>query len=82
MPKERVSRGQPVQPDRNERNPNNPVMCKEGKGVRNFACSYYDACLDKAAKGMWSGFSCRDCSCYSHKEDEAAPQEATDQEAY
>jgi hypothetical protein len=82
MPKDRSSRGQPVQSDRSEKSANNPVMCKEGKGVRNFACIFYDACLDRAAKGMWSGFSCRECSSYTQKdEEEEGAQEALDQEA-
>ncbi len=42
-----------------------PTRCKEGKGVRNFDCIYYEACLDKAAKGMWSGFTCAKCAYYS-----------------
>lgn len=45
-------------------------MCKEGKGVRNFACPNYDDCLDRAAKGMWSGFTCRECFSYVQKEEE------------
>jgi hypothetical protein len=45
-------------------------MCKEGKGVRKFACPHYDDCLDKAAKGMWSGFTCRECVSYVQKEEE------------
>jgi hypothetical protein len=48
-------------------------MCKEGKGVRNFACSYYDGCLDKAAKGMWSGFTCRECNYNYQKDEEQLP---------
>lgn len=40
----------------------NPVKCKEGKGLRNFDCLHYDDCLDKAAKGMWSGFTCEKCA--------------------
>ncbi|WP_448382838.1 hypothetical protein [Desulfosoma sp.] len=40
----------------------NPVKCKEGKGLRNFDCQHYDECLDKAAKGMWSGFTCEKCA--------------------
>lgn len=40
----------------------NPVKCKEGKGLRNFDCHHYDDCLDKAAKGMWSGFTCEKCA--------------------
>lgn len=46
-------------------------MCKEGKGVRNFACQNYDICLDKAAKAMWSGFTCRECCCYCLKEEDS-----------
>jgi hypothetical protein len=42
----------------------NPVKCKEGKGLRNFDCLFYDDCLDKAAKGMWSGFTCEKCAYY------------------
>lgn len=72
MPKERVCRGQSAQPEKGGRNGPNPSMCKEGKGVRNFACGYYDACLDKAAKGMWSGFTCRDCAHNYQKEEEAS----------
>jgi len=79
MPKEKVSRGQQVQAGKTE-NTANPVMCKEGKGVRNFACVQYDICLDKAAKGMWSGFSCRECPNYHQKEDEPT-QESCDLEA-
>lgn len=71
MPKERVCRGQSVQSEKGGKNFPSPSMCKEGKGVRNFACSYYDSCLDKAAKGMWSGFTCRDCGHNSQKEEES-----------
>ncbi|NSW87479.1 MAG: hypothetical protein HPY84_14275 [Syntrophobacteraceae bacterium] len=70
MAKERICRGQSVQVEKNGKNPPYPTMCKEGKGVRNFACQNYDACLDKAAKGMWSGFTCRECACYSQKEED------------
>ncbi len=42
----------------------NPVLCREGRGVRHFACIHYDACLDKAAKGMWTGFTCIECAFY------------------
>jgi hypothetical protein len=80
MPKERVSRGQPIQSHKDSRDEFNPVMCKEGKGVRNFACIHYDACLDKAAKGMWSGFSCRECCNYHQKEDETTSEESPDLE--
>ncbi len=41
-----------------------PVKCKEGKGVRNFKCLFYDECLEKAAKAMWSGFTCGECAFY------------------
>jgi hypothetical protein len=47
----------------------NPVLCKEGRGFRNFACQFYDFCLDKAAKGMWSGFTCKQCDWYQQRED-------------
>jgi len=70
MPKERVCGGLPVLSEREGRNIPNPTTCKEGKGVRNFACQNYDACLDKAAKGMWSGFTCRECPHYFQKEEE------------
>jgi hypothetical protein len=70
MPKERGSRAL-VLPEKNSKSSLCPAMCKEGKGVRNFACQYYDSCLDRAAKAMWSGFTCKDCDCYSHKEDDA-----------
>lgn len=42
----------------------NPVRCKEGRGERNFDCKNYDACLNKAARNMWSGFSCENCVLY------------------
>ena len=42
----------------------NPVKCKEGRGVRNFDCIQYDECLVKAAKSMWSGFTCAKCLNY------------------
>jgi hypothetical protein len=41
-----------------------PVKCKEGRGVRNFDCRYYDSCLVKAAKNMWPGFTCARCEYY------------------
>ncbi|MBP8644553.1 MAG: hypothetical protein KBH99_00350 [Syntrophobacteraceae bacterium] len=72
MPKERVCRGHGAQSDRNGK-VLGPAMCKEGKGVRNFACQNYDICLDRAAKAMWSGFTCRDCAQYYQKEEEPAP---------
>lgn len=49
-------------------------MCKEGKGVRNFACQIYDICLEKAAKGMWAGFTCRECPHYTQKEEDSQAQ--------
>ena len=70
MPKERACRGQSIQVEKNCRNAPNPAMCKEGKGVRNFACQHYDVCLDKAAKGMWAGFTCKDCDLHFKKEEE------------
>lgn len=73
MPKERVNRGQSVQAEKNGKNQPVPMQCKEGKGVRNFACQSYDVCLDKAAKGMWSGFTCKECPCYVGKEEETPP---------
>lgn len=69
MPKEKGSRAQ-VSPEKTGKGPLCPTMCKEGKGVRNFACQHYDACLDRAAKGMWSGFTCKECDCYTQKDDE------------
>jgi hypothetical protein len=45
----------------------NPVRCKEGKGVRNFDCPYYDDCLDKAARAMWPGFTCGECENYDEQ---------------
>jgi hypothetical protein len=74
MPRERVCRGHSVHSDKNGRNLPNPTMCKEGKGVRNFACQNYDACLEKAAKGMWSGFTCRECPHHSQKDEEPQAQ--------
>jgi hypothetical protein len=62
MPKEKAYRGYIFQLERDSRNARNPVMCKEGRGMRNFACQFYDLCLDQAAKGMWSGFTCRECA--------------------
>lgn len=72
MAKDKGSRGQMLQNEKNGKSLPNPSMCKEGKGVRNFACHYYDGCLDKAAKGMWSGFTCRDCLHYCQKDEEAS----------
>lgn len=71
MARERASRSNAAQSERCGKNSPNPTMCKEGKGVRNFACSYYDACLDKAAKGMWSGFTCKECQHNQQKEEES-----------
>jgi hypothetical protein len=70
MPKEKAYRGQTAQIERDGRAMTNPVMCKEGRGIRNFACQFYDSCLDKAAKGMWSGFTCRECPCHFQREEE------------
>lgn len=73
MAKERAVRVQHVQHlDKNGKCSPAPAMCKEGKGVRNFSCQHYDNCLDKAAKGMWSGFTCKDCGLHSHKDEEKA----------
>ena len=72
MPKEKAHRVHSLQPDKGGTNTPEPVMCKEGKGVRNFACQHYDDCLEKAAKGMWSGFTCRDCDHYYCKEEETS----------
>ena len=70
MPKEIMSRArQTVYLEGNGRKILNPVLCKEGRGLRNFACQHYDACLDKAAKGMWSGFTCKQCDLYQQKDD-------------
>lgn len=74
MARERAARGQMVQVEKNGKNSPCPAQCKEGKGVRNFACQNYDTCLDKAAKGMWSGFTCRECPQYSQKEEEPPQQ--------
>lgn len=70
MPKEKAYRGPSAQSEREGKSMENPVMCKEGRGVRNFACQFYDACLDKAAKGMWSGFTCKECPCHFQREEE------------
>lgn len=74
MAKERGSRGQSVQSEKNGKGLPCPSVCKEGKGVRNFACNNYDGCLDKAAKAMWSGFTCKECSHYYQKDEEASSQ--------
>jgi hypothetical protein len=70
MPKERTHHAHSSLSDKTVKSRENPVMCKEGKGVRNFACEHYDACLEKAAKGMWSGFTCRECPLSTQKEQE------------
>lgn len=70
MAKEKTSKTPAPAPDKEVKCVPNPLMCKEGKGVRNFACLSYDNCLDKAAKAMWSGFTCRDCGQYTQKEEE------------
>ena len=49
----------------------NPVLCREGRGVRHFGCLYYDFCLDKAAKAMWTGFTCAQCAFYENREVES-----------
>jgi len=72
MAKERAHQGRPVCHPMDAADTRNPVMCKEGKGVRNFGCPHYDACLDKAAKGMWSGFTCRECELYRQEPEEGA----------
>jgi hypothetical protein len=70
MPKEMTVRmGQLVFMEGSGRKNPNPMLCKEGRGLRNFACKHYDNCLDKAAKGMWSGFTCKQCDHFQHKED-------------
>ena len=73
MAKEKAYRGQIFQSEREGRNTANPIMCKEGRGVRNFACQFYDYCLDKAAKAMWSGFTCRECPGHFQREEEKLP---------
>jgi len=70
MPRERAHSGQSLQIHAVGKSTPNPVMCKEGRGERNFACQHYDVCLEKAAKGMWSGFTCKECGQFSTKEDE------------
>ena len=70
MPKEKAYRGQSFLSEKEGKNMANPVMCKEGRGSRNFACPFYDSCLDKAAKGMWSGFTCKECPCHFQRDEE------------
>jgi len=72
MPRERVHRGQTFHSEGDCKSVVGPVMCKEGKGMRNFACQYYDVCLEKAAKSMWSGFTCKECGNYQEKEEEVS----------
>lgn len=48
-----------------------PVLCREGRGLRHFSCMYYDICLNKAAKGMWTGFTCAECFFFEKREPEA-----------
>lgn len=45
-----------------------PVACREGRGVRYFDCPHYDDCLDKAAKGLWAGFTCAHCLFYQRRD--------------
>jgi hypothetical protein len=73
MAKEKACRGQVTQSERDGRNMANPVMCKEGRGVRSFGCQFYDSCLDKAAKGMWSGFTCKECPCHFQRDEDKSP---------
>jgi hypothetical protein len=70
MPKEKAYQATMMQSEGDGRGIANPIMCKEGRGVRNFACQFYDSCLDKAAKGMWSGFTCKECACHFQREEE------------
>lgn len=48
-----------------------PVACREGRGVRFFDCPHYDNCLDKAAKALWTGFTCAHCPFYLNPFDTA-----------
>ena len=73
MPKDRAHHGHAVQARKGARFMSNPVICKEGKGERNFACRHYDSCLEKTAKSMWAGFTCRECAHYHQKEQEQLP---------
>jgi hypothetical protein len=65
MPRARTADASPNAPRRSrvQAGPN-PVACREGRGVRYFDCPHYDACLDKAAKGLWAGFTCAHCLFY------------------
>ena len=70
MRKERAHRSQVHHPGRDGKSVPNPTSCKEGRGVRNFACEHYDVCLNRAAKAMWSGFTCRSCGQYRPADEE------------
>ena len=70
MSKERSQRGQNISLEVDIKSMPNPVLCKEGKGLRNFGCTHYDVCLDKAAKGMWTGFTCKECIFYRQEGEE------------
>lgn len=59
-----------ISPDDNRQISPTPVLCREGRGIRHFSCLFYDFCLDKAAKGMWTGFTCTECIHYSRSETE------------
>ncbi len=68
MPRARTARDSRAAPPRsNVQAVPNPVACREGRGVRHFDCPYYDACLDKAAKGLWAGFTCAHCLFYLNR---------------
>jgi hypothetical protein len=71
MPRERAHSGPAALAQCAGKTSPNPMMCKEGRGERNFACQHYDGCLEKAAKGMWSGFTCKECGHFYHKDEEA-----------
>lgn len=73
MSKERSQRGQNnLHLELDIKSMPNPIVCKEGKGLRNFSCVYYDVCLDKAAKGMWTGFTCKECIFFHQETEEEA----------
>jgi hypothetical protein len=72
MAKEKARQGREIHLETDIKEMANPVVCKEGKGVRNFGCPYYDMCLDKAAKGMWSGFTCKECIFYKQETEEGS----------
>lgn len=71
MPRERANSGHSAQAQCGGRNMPNPMTCKEGRGDRNFACQHYDVCLERAAKGMWSGFTCKECGHFFQKDEDA-----------